>query len=289
MTHSMLRLDLFPDSTRIVQTPTSHLSIGGCDLEELALQYGTPLYLYDRGTMDSAAGIYKRSLAAHYPGKTGISYASKAYLCTAIAQWAMDQDLWVECAGSGELAFARAAGVARKSILIHGVNASPDFLQEAIDQAGAIVVDNLPELEYILYLWQPDFPELWLRFRPGMAVDTHAYTQTGQHESKFGMSETEIEQAVRLGRERDLPIRGLHFHQGSQFRDPTPIGYALEKALDLMALIGADESWTLSPGGGWGVAYHEDDLPHPPIDAYISYMAGRIVAGCKKRGLPLFK
>lgn len=286
------RLDLFPDSTRIVQTPANQLTIGGCDLEELAGRYGTPLYLYDRATMDGAAGEYKKALAACYPGRTSISYASKAYLCTAIAQWAISQGLWVECTGGGEMAFALAAGVPREHILIHGVNTSPDDLKLAAAKAGAIVVDNLQELELLADLLRRQtspFPQLWLRFRPGLAVDTHAYTQTGQHDSKFGMNESEIELAVPLGKSYGLTIDGLHFHQGSQFHDPAPIGFALEKTLDLMAKIGADETWTFSPGGGWGVSYHEDDLPNPSIETYVNYIAERLATGCRRRGLPLFR
>src|SRR5690606_5067906 len=44
---------------------------------------------------------------------------------------------------------------------------------------------------------------------------------------------------------------------------------------------------TLSPGGGWGVAYHEDELPQPSVDAYVAFIAQRMIEGCQGRGLPL--
>ena len=123
------------------------MTIGGCDLAELAEQYGTPLYLYDRATLDAAVTQYRQTLAAEYPASSGITYAGKAFLCTAIAQWAQQQDLLVDCTGAGELAIAAAAQVARRNILVHGVNKSPEDMQAALAQAGVIVVDNLPELE----------------------------------------------------------------------------------------------------------------------------------------------
>ncbi|MCP4515295.1 MAG: diaminopimelate decarboxylase, partial [Delftia sp.] len=88
-------------------------------------------------------------------------------------------------------------------------------------------------------------------------------------------------------REHHLPLQGLHFHQGSHFCDLAPVGSALEKALDLMAAIHTDKDWALCPGGGWGVAYHEDDLPQPPVEAYTRLVAESVAQGCQQRGLPL--
>ncbi len=89
----------------------------------------------------------------------------------------------------------------------------------------------------------------------------------------------------RCLRER-LPLTGLHFHQGSHFHDPTPLGHALEQALEFIASQRKPTGWVpqvLCPGGGWGVAYHEDDLPHPPVDEYVSYIAeNRDLAGCRR-------
>jgi diaminopimelate decarboxylase len=57
-----------------------------------------------------------------------------------------------------------------------------------------------------------------------LAVHTHSYTQTGQEDSKFGLSPTEFLEAVQLCQLDGLPLTGLHFHQGSHFHDPTPMG-----------------------------------------------------------------
>ena len=66
----------------------------------------------------------------------------------------------------------------------------------AVAHAGTIVVDNLTELRRIRCDAGAHLPDLWLRVRPGLAVDTHAFTQTGQVDSKFGMGADEINQAV---------------------------------------------------------------------------------------------
>jgi len=116
-------------------------------------------------------------------------------------------------------------------------------------------------------------PELWLRLRPGTKVNTHAYTQTGQALSKFGMGAAEIITAVNLCISRQIPLKGLHFHLGSHFHDPEPLRAAIEIALRLLAEI-RRRSWLVSADSehrrGWGIAYHEDDLPHPSIENYMS-------------------
>jgi len=284
----MNRLPLFPDTTTI---ENDALSIAGQDLASLAEEYGTPLYLYDRATMDGAVAEYKHFLAAYYPGLVSITYAGKAYLCTAIAQWTQHHNLWLDCTGEGEIAIAKAGGVSRESILVHGVNKSDEDLKAAMKYAGTIVIDNLSELHRLFALWRakPSKEQMyvWLRLQPGLAVSTHAYTQTGQHNSKFGMEGEEIMEAALFCKEKGLPMKGLHFHQGSQFRDPAPLKPAIELALDLAKQIGFSSDWHFSPGGGWGVAYHEDELPHPEIEAYIKLIAETVIETCKQLGLDL--
>jgi len=279
------RLLLFPASTQVIQ---DHLTISGCDLQTLADQYGTPLYIYDRADMDSAADVYRRFLNASWPGHWGITYAGKAFLCSAIAQWAQSQGFSVDCTGAGEIGIAVNAGLSKEDIVVHGVNKSPEDLQAAIQHAGTLVVDNLSELGRLLELAKAhSLPELWLRFQPGSSVDTHAYTQTGHFGSKFGMSREQIMDAVKTCHQNDLPLGGLHFHQGSQFRDPEPLGDGIDRVLDMAVEIGFKDHWHLSPGGGWGVSYHEDDLPQPPIEQYVRFITANLQAGCQKRGLSL--
>ena len=284
----MKRLDLFPITSKIID---HNLTIAGLTLENLADQHKTPLYLYDRATLDSAVLEYKSTLASAYPGPASITYAGKAFLCFALAQWTQLHGLTIDCTGEGEIAIATAASVQREHILVHGVNKSMDDLKAAIKNAGTIVIDNLSELHRIkdLFSERPStFPDIWLRLLPGMAVSTHhAHTQTGQYDSKFGMTREEIMAATVFCKEHSLPLNGIHFHQGSNFRDPEPLLPAIDLALDLAVKMGLPKDWHFCPGGGWGVAYHEDELPHPSIENYVHGIAEAIVEGCQIRGLAL--
>lgn len=283
------RLELFPLTARVVQ---DSLTIAGFNLSALANQFGTPLYIYDRTTMDAAVTDYLSALLREYPAPAALTYAGKAFLNTAIAQWACLHDLYVDCTGEGELAMAIAGGVARERILVHGVNKSPADLQAAIRHAGTLVVDHPAELEQIATISAAsdvqDLPDLWLRLLPGVAVQTHhSHTQTGQHDSKFGMTPAELLQAAQFCQQNGLPLTGIHFHQGSNFRDPAPLREAISLGLDLAAQIGLPQDWHFSPGGGWGVAYHEDELPQPRAQDYVHLIARDITTGCRARAIPL--
>jgi diaminopimelate decarboxylase len=299
----MDRLALFPISTKI---ENDNLIIAGHDPASLADLYGTPLYIYDRATLDLSAETYTDALSTHYPAPSKVTYAGKAFLCKAIAQWTQTHGFLVDCTGQGEISIAVAGGVPREHILVHGVNKSVDDLKAAVEHAGTIVIDNLTELKHIhvilseaknLHHHERDssvatLPQsdinIWLRLLPGVPVHTHhAYTQTGQHDSKFGMTREEILEAAKFCREHDLPLTGLHFHQGSNFRDPEPLLPAIDMALDLAKVIGFTGKWHFCPGGGWGVAYHEEELPNPSIESYVKGIAEAVVEGCHSRGLDL--
>jgi diaminopimelate decarboxylase len=280
------RLALFPDSTRV---QNDALFIAGYDLGSLADQYGTPLYVYDRATLDSAVTDYQSALRKNYPAPSRLTYAGKAFLCKAIAEWTQSHDLFVDCTGQGEIAIAVAGGMPRENILVHGVNKSIADLQAAIKHAGTIVVDNLTELHHIRDTFTNyQLPKIWLRLLPGVAVHTHhSHTQTGHHDSKFGMTRAEILAAAQFCREHNLPLKGIHFHQGSNFRDPEPLIPAIEMALDLAKEIGFSGEWHFCPGGGWGVAYHEEELPNPSIEGYVRGIAESVIEGCQQRRLDL--
>lgn len=282
----MNQLELFPISTEIKD---GQLTIAGHVLAALAEEYRTPLYIYDRATLDAAVQDYKSALASFYPSAATVTYAGKSFLCTAIAQWTQRHSLMLDCTGEGEIAIAVAGGVPRKNILVHGVNKSDDDLKTAVKHAATIVVDNLSELQRLEKLWRTsEFPDLWLRLLPGVTVTTHhAHTQTGHHDSKFGMTREELLEAAAFCKANGLPLKGLHFHQGSNFRDPEPLIPAIELALDLASEIGFSGDWHFCPGGGWGVAYHEDELPHPAIQSYVRGIAEAVLEGCQKRGLNL--
>lgn len=286
------RLPLFPMGTGVSRAGA--LTIQGIALDDLAARHGTPLYVLDETTLDGSLAAYREALRREYAGEAQVTMAGKALLCVASAQWADRRGIWLDCTGAGELGIAAAARFPRARTLVHGVNKSDEDLDAALAHAAVIVVDNLSELARLLprllAAAQGARPAVWLRVRPGVAVDTHAYRQTGQSDSKFGLDPAEAVHAVALCQEAGVGLEGIHFHQGSHFHDPAPVGPGLSAVLDLVEEVRDARGWTpavLSPGGGWGVPYHEDDLPHKTIADYVRFVGTTLASECQARGLPL--
>jgi diaminopimelate decarboxylase len=101
------------------------------------------------------------------------------------------------------------------------------------------------------------------------------------------MTREEIIEAAHFCKEKNLPLNGMHFHQGSNFRDASPLTAAIGLGLDLAAEIGFAGEWHFSPGGGWGVAYHEDELPQPDAGEYARVISESVTRGSRARGLSL--
>ena len=197
-------------------------------------------------------------------------------------------DLLVDCSGMGEIAIAIAVGVPPKRLLVHGVNKQTADLEAACEYARLLVVDNMTELRHLEELSHlRTVPDLLLRYMPGLEIETHAYTQTGQVGSKFGLDAAQILQAAQFCREYALPLTGLHFHLGSQFHDLTTLTAGIGLILDMAEIMGLRDNWRLSPGGGLGVTYNEDELPHPDVADYVRVVSETILQGCKQRKLSL--
>src|SRR5258706_14613973 len=167
------RLSLFPESTRV---HNDSLFIAGHALASLSAENGTPLYIYDRSTLDLAVTEYKSALRVYYPGESQITYAGKAFLCKAIAAWTQSHNLIVDCTGEGEIGIAVAGGVPHEHILVHGVNKSVADLKSGLKYAGTIVVDNLTEIKTLEsdsllsnLSEQASALQIWLRLLPGAA------------------------------------------------------------------------------------------------------------------------
>ena len=131
------------------------LWLGGCAVSELAKTFGTPLYVFDEATLRSRARTYQEALRRHYPASAQAAYASKAYLCLAIAQLFEEEGLDLDVVSGGELHVALQAGFPAERIHFHGNNKSPDELAQALAAGiGRIVVDNFYELA-LLTDWSP--------------------------------------------------------------------------------------------------------------------------------------
>ncbi len=232
------------------------LSIGGCDLLELAEQFGTPLFVYDEAHLRARC---REAVAAF---GDGVAYATKAFLCRAMARLAHEEGLHLDVATGGELHVALAAGVPADRLVLHGNNKSLDELREARRAGvGRIVVDSFDELERLAALHAEDglVPEVLIRCTPGVEAHTHEFVRTGQVDSKFGFGVAIGDAARAVGRAQDSPsveLVGVHMHSGSQVFVADFFHQAVEIVAPWVRELGLPE---LSIGGGLGVAYVEGE------------------------------
>jgi diaminopimelate decarboxylase len=297
----MKTIELFPASANVDED--GQLWLGGCSTCSLVGEYGTPLYVFDQATLQDRCRTYRRVLKEHYPGSGYVAYASKAYLNLALAQLFAQEGLSLDVVSGGELYVALQSGFPSERVHFHGNNKSPEELAMALDGGvGRIVVDNFYELETLerLAAERHVCVPIWLRLSPGIDAHTHDFRNTGLLDSKFGFpviegtpdagSGSSAELALtRALRSPHLELVGLHAHIGSQVHDLEPFTRTVDVLLDFSAAMSQKYGFELnefSPGGGWGVPYHEEDCA-APIEQYVKVICAAIVQACGRHGLAL--
>jgi diaminopimelate decarboxylase len=228
------------------------LAIGGCSTAELVAEFGTPLFVYDEDHLRARC----REAVATFGD--GVSYATKAFLCLAMARLVHEEGMHLDVATGGEMHVALTAGVPAERLVLHGNNKSEAELSRAREVGvGRIVVDSLDELDRLDRLHAADgkAPQVLLRATPGVEAHTHEFVQTGQIDSKFGFGVAVGDLAKAVERARSSPsvdLVGVHLHIGSQvfvadfFRQAVEVVAPWVRDLDLPEL---------SIGGGLGVPY----------------------------------
>jgi diaminopimelate decarboxylase len=271
---------LLPDTAATALN--GHLTIGGVDVLDLAETVGTPVFIYDE------AHLRNRCREAHRVFGDGVAYASKAFLCSAMASLVDQEGMMIDVASGGELFVALAGGVSPERLVLHGSNKSVSELTLALTLGlGRIVVDSFDEIRRLERLASSiggdAKQKVLLRVNPGVCVRTHAAVRTGQEDSKFGFSLTSgaaSEAILRLTR-RNSPVElvGLHAHIGSQIFDLLSFKKEIEALGPFLDRAGLSE---LCIGGGLGVAYATEELGAPSITDW----GHALRSACLSAGLP---
>lgn len=250
MSRAPIEMRLLPDTATIESD--GHLSIGGCRLDDLATEFGTPLFIYDEAHLRSRC----REAVSSF-GTGNVIYATKAFLCKAMARLAHEESLMLDVATGGELYVARAAGVPADRCVMHGNNKSEDELRYAVTEGVRhIVVDNFDEIDRLEnILTGGSRVRVQVRVTPGIHAHTHEFISTGQDDSKFGfnLANGDAMRAIeRCRAAKSIDLVGVHFHIGSNVLDADLLGRATGVMVEFFSSLGLPE---LTVGGGLGVAY----------------------------------
>jgi len=242
---------LLPDSAAVGDH--GHLQVGGLDLLELAAEHGTPLFVYDE---DHLRARCRQAVAAW---GDGVAYATKAFLCQAMAALVHEEGMCLDVSTGGELHVALSAGVPADRLVLHGNNKSEAELARALEVGvGRVVVDSFEEIARLGSLTDTPAngrPKVLVRVTPGVEVHTHEFVKTGQEDSKFGFSVASGAASAAVAALELLPgveLVGIHAHIGSQVFDVAHFEEAAEVLGAFFAPLALPE---LVVGGGLGVAY----------------------------------
>ncbi|MGH8948181.1 MAG: diaminopimelate decarboxylase [Acidimicrobiia bacterium] len=251
---SVLPLHLLSETADVDRS--GRLSVGGCDVPDLAAEFGTPLFVYDEAHLRARC----REAVTAFPD--GVAYATKAFLCGAMARLAHEEGLLLDVATGGEIHISLAADVPADRLVFHGNNKSPNELSKALEAGvGRIVIDSMVEMDRIESLVGAGAPSptVLIRVNPGIEAHTHEYLRTGASDSKFGITTAGGEAATAVERARAsaaMSLIGIHAHVGSQVFDVVSFERAIEVIAAFAASLDIEE---LSIGGGLGVAYVEGE------------------------------
>jgi diaminopimelate decarboxylase len=266
---------LLPDTANVLG---GELFVGGIAVSVLAEEFGTPLFIYDEEHLRERA----REAVAAFGG--GAAYATKAFLCKAMAALVAEEGMQVDVATGGELDVVIAAGVDPARVVFHGNNKSDFEISTLVDLGvGRIVVDSFDEIDRLRRV-QPQrdvMLNVSIRATPGVNAHTHEFIMTGQEDSKFGFSVASGAATDAVAALRKIPwlnVDGVHAHIGSQI-------FLLEAFEEEVAILGPFLSENglaeLSVGGGLGVAYLNGERA-PSITEWAATIHG----ACRRAAIP---
>ena len=236
----------------------------GVRLERVALDYGTPLYVYSAESIRKAYRDLDEAFGSH-PHR--IHYAMKANSSFAIMRLLCESGSAVDANSIGEVDIAMRAGFPASDIVFSGVGKSPDEIERAV-QLGlkAMNAESAGELERIDRAAQARGvrARVALRVNPDIDAGTHPHISTGLHVNKFGVP---LEQAGELYRRMSaqpgLQPVGIHVHLGSQIISTEPIQRAAIEVVRLAREL-RDSGIHLDHidiGGGLGISYDGSRVP----------------------------
>ncbi|MCD8559772.1 diaminopimelate decarboxylase [Shewanella xiamenensis] len=249
----------------------------GCRVNDLAQQYGTPLYIYSRATLERHWHAFNNAVADH---PHLVCYAVKANSNLAVLNVLARLGSGFDIVSGGELARVIEAGGDPAKVVFSGVGKTVAEMEQALNLGiYCFNVESSAELEQLNDVAGRlgKVAPVSLRVNPDVDAGTHPYISTGLKENKFGIAMDEAE--VVFGRAHALPhlqVKGVDCHIGSQLTEIQPFLDAMDRMLSLIDRL-AEQGIVIEHfdvGGGLGVTYDDETPPHP--DVYAAALLKRL-------------
>lgn len=274
------------------RTADGAVEIAGASLTSLAAEFGTPLYVVDEDELRARARAVRDAFRTAFADTdVAVYYAGKAFLCTTVARWVVEEGLRIDVASEGELAVALAAGVDPALLGHHGNNKGLAEIDRSVGVGvGAIVLDSVVEIDRVAEAAERHgrVQAVRLRINSGVHASTHEYLATAREDQKFGIPLADAPAAVAAIRARpSLRFLGLHSHIGSQIFESSGFAEAARRLLELHAELRAGgEVPELNLGGGFGIAYTSADEV-TPLGEIAAGIARAVTSECDRLGIPV--
>jgi diaminopimelate decarboxylase len=254
----------------------------GVALDAIAAQFGTPTYVYSKAALLA-------NFASYFDACQGrdalVCYAMKANSNLAVLDLLARQGAGFDIVSGGELLRVIAAGGDPRKVIFSGVGKSVDEMRLALEHdILCFNVESIPELHRLNDVAgaMGKTAPVSLRVNPNVDAKTHPYIATGLKANKFGVAFDDALDTYRAAAALPhLRVVGIDCHIGSQLLDDAPLLEALDKLIDLIDTLAAENIVLhhLDIGGGIGIAYGEADEGEPvPVGAYLARLFARIDA-----------
>lgn len=248
------------------QYKNEQLYVEDLPVKQLAEEFGTPLYIYSRATLERHWHAFDSALGEH---PHLICYAVKANSNIGILNVMAKLGSGFDIVSQGELERVLAAGGEASKVVFSGVAKSRAEIMRALEVGiRCFNVESIAELHHINQIAgeMGKIAPISLRVNPDVDAHTHPYISTGLKENKFGVSVDEAREVYKLA--ATLPhvkITGMDCHIGSQLTELQPFLDATDRLIRLIEQLKEDGITLkhLDLGGGLGVTYTDETPPHP--------------------------
>ena len=248
------------------QYKNEQLYVEDLPVKQLAEEFGTPLYIYSRATLERHWHAFDSALGDH---PHLICYAVKANSNIGILNIMAKLGSGFDIVSQGELERVLAAGGEASKVVFSGVAKSRAEIMRALEvDIRCFNVESIAELHHINQIAgeMGKIAPISLRVNPDVDAHTHPYISTGLKENKFGVSVDEAREVYKLA--ATLPhvkITGMDCHIGSQLTELQPFLDATDRLIRLIEQLQEDGITLkhLDLGGGLGVTYTDETPPHP--------------------------
>ena len=248
------------------QYKNEQLYVEDLPVKQLAEEFGTPLYIYSRATLERHWHAFDSALGEH---PHLICYAVKANSNIGILNVMAKLGSGFDIVSQGELERVLAAGGEASKVVFSGVAKSRAEIMRALEVGiRCFNVESVAELHHINQIAgeMGKVAPISLRVNPDVDAHTHPYISTGLKENKFGVSVDEAREVYKLAATLpNVKITGMDCHIGSQLTELQPFLDATDRLIRLIEQLQEDGITLkhLDLGGGLGVTYTDETPPHP--------------------------